>query len=145
VTDKLVLAVLLLSAVLLLTGTSGRSSSKSGLAAKSVYLQQLQAAAQHNTTDEPMPSELVSMPCSNGNWLQRHSFCPVINCSLAAGCTVHNPECCAHLNYQMMAYVDSLLASKGLSHDYVIVYGSLIGEWGLFPAAVSFGPKATLC
>jgi hypothetical protein len=129
VTDKLVLAALLLSAVLLLTGTStSSSSSKNSLAAKSVYLQQLQAAAQHNTTEEPMPPELVAMPCSNGHWLQRHSFCPVINCSLAADCTVHNPGCCAHLNYQMLAYLDSLLASKGLIHDYVIVYGSLLGE-----------------
>lgn len=129
VKDKLVLAVLLLSAVLLLTGTTtSSSSSKRGQAAKSDYLQQLQATAQHNTTDEPMPPDLVSMPCSNGHWLQRHSFCPVINCSLAADCTVYNPECCAHLNYQMLAFLDTLLASKGLGHDYVIVYGSLIGK-----------------
>lgn len=127
VTDKLVLAAVLLSAVLLLTGTSS-SNSRNSMAPKSVYLQQLQAAAQHNTTDVPMPPDLVAMPCSNGHWLQRHSFCPVINCSLTADCTVYNPGCCAHLIYQMLAYLDSLLASKGLSHDYVIVYGSLIGE-----------------
>jgi hypothetical protein len=135
VLDGLVTAAVVLSVLLLLlTGTMPASS---GTGSSSGYWQQRRlalptpaaaAAAVLNTTDVPMPPELLSMPCSNGHWLQREGFCPVINCSLAFDCTVSDPACCAHLNFQMLAYLDHLLTSRGLSQHYVIVYGTLLGE-----------------
>jgi hypothetical protein len=136
VLDGLVVAAVVLSLLLLLTGSVPASSLAGG---SSVYLQQgrlvrtastLSAAAAgiQNTTDVPMPPELVSMPCSNRHWLERERFCPVVNCSLAADCSVSDPACCAHLNFQMLAYLDHLLSSRGLSQHYVIAYGTLLGE-----------------
>jgi hypothetical protein len=140
VVDRLAAAAVLLSVLLLLTGALPSSSSSSSSIA-GLYLQQGQsdsfalplaaaaATSLYNTTNEPMPKELVSMPCVDGTWLQRDRFCPVINCSMAADCTVSVPNCCAHLNYHMLAYLDSLLTNRGLSQHFVMVYGTLLGKW----------------
>jgi hypothetical protein len=137
VIDRLAAAAVLLSVLLLLTGALPSSSSSNA----GEYLQEGQsstfassaaaaaATSLYNTTNEPMPKELVSMPCVDGTWLQRERFCPVINCSMAADCTVSNPNCCAHLNHHMLAYLDTTLTNWGLSQHYVIVYGTLLGKW----------------
>lgn len=131
VLDRLLAAAVLLSVLLLLMGAIVPVSSSSR-AHSTVHLhrgQRAAAAAGLPTTDAPMPPGLVSMPCVDGTWLQRERFCPVVNCSMAASCTVADPNCCAHLSLHMLAYLDWLLTSAGLGQHYVIVYGSLLGRW----------------
>lgn len=149
--DRLAVSVMVLSLLLLLLLTTAPSvpaakagSSKASTAA--VYLQHqqhqhqrsrpqaaaaavvIQGAAANSTTGVPMDAAVAAMPCVDGTWLQRDRFCPVINCSLAPSCTVLDPDCCAHLNLQMLAYLDALLAARGLTGQYAIMYGTLLGE-----------------
>jgi hypothetical protein len=55
------------------------------------------------------------------------AVCPIMDCRTDADCTVHDPSCCAYLNYQMLTFLDRFLKSKCLQDEWILTHGTALG------------------
>lgn len=53
--------------------------------------------------------------------------CPVMLCDKRPSCTVQEPSCCAHLNFQMLSFLHDFLAAKCLESEYLAMFGTGLG------------------
>lgn len=105
-------------------------------------------------TDAPMATLPPFEPTCLATDLARMQTwgCPVMHCSQDPSCTVYNTSCCAYLNYEMLSFFDSFMASKCLPDEMFVMFGTAIGalreqtilphtedvDLGLTPLALQF-------
>lgn len=106
------------------------------------------------TTDAEMLPLPPFQPTCIANRLERMDTwgCPVMMCNKDSSCTVHDPSCCAYLNYQMLSFLHDFLAAKCLHKEYLVMYGTGLGavrnqtvipwtedlDLGITPLAIQF-------
>jgi hypothetical protein len=83
------------------------------------------------TTDAPMA---VLPPFEPTCIFRDHSQmddidCPIMQCFKHPSCTIHDPRCCAYLNYQMLIFLAAYLESKCMHDQYFVLYGTALGAF----------------
>jgi hypothetical protein len=105
--------------------STGGSSGQPGSTAPAV-----QASSQLGPTPAvPMMALPPYPPTCINNTLDAvyKTVCPILDCRTDANCTVHDPSCCAFLNYQMLTFLDRFLKSKCLQDEYILAHGTALG------------------
>lgn len=81
-----------------------------------------------NTTEAPMRVFAPQLPlCFPDQPEMNLMGAPVINCAMDKSCNVADPRCCAYINFEMLKFLDSFLASKCLEGEWLVVYGTALG------------------
>lgn len=53
--------------------------------------------------------------------------CPVLACRRDQACGVHDPSCCAFLNFEILKFLDDFMNLRCLQQEWVVLYGTALG------------------